>query len=107
MKLIRPRPTDFFLCQLYLFDREMWEEEALRSSPLLGVESYNAFHLSVMETRAKRVIQYYESFGFHFDPPEESLYQTAGRMAHMVDSGEWAKLGEFSGYPHHVPAGAG
>ena len=104
MKLIRPRPGDFFLCQMYLFDRELWEQEVMRSLPLLGVESYNAFHLSVCEARVKKILQYYESFGFTFEPPD--FWITRGQMAHLVETGAWAPLGEFSGYPHHVPAGS-
>lgn len=95
MKLIRPRPGDFFLCQMYLFDRELWEQEVMRSSPRL--ES-----LSMCEARVKKIIQYYESFGFTFEPPD--FWITRGQMAHLVTSGAWAPLGELSGYPYSAGA---
>jgi hypothetical protein len=94
VKLIRPRPDDFFFCQMYLFDREMWEEEMAGPMPL------SASRLHLCEERVKQVIQYYESFGFQFEPPD--FWITRGQMAHLVDSGTWVPLGEFSGYPPNV-----
>lgn len=97
MKLIQPRPDDFFFCQMYLFDRELWEEEVIQSSPLPVESGYHATHIEVCEARVKKIIQYYESFGFTFEPPD--FWVTRGQMAHLVASGTWAPLGEFSGYP--------
>lgn len=96
MKLIRPQPDDFFNCQMYLYDYDMWCSEVMRYEKYRSSVDYY-FILSVHTKRIESVITYYESFGFHFEPPD--FWETAGRMAHLVDSGSWVRLGEFSGYP--------
>jgi hypothetical protein len=100
VKLIRPRPDDFFLCQMYLFDREEWCEHVLAGS----TPALRKLLLYANEARVRRAIQYYESFGFQFEPPD--FWITRGQIAHLVDSGAWVPLGEFSGYPPNVSTAA-
>lgn len=102
-KLLHPSKADFFLCQLYLFDRDAWQQEVLRNSPS---PKHDKTYLYICGIRIRRVIQYYESYGFTFSPPAESLWITAGRMAELVESGNWLRFRGLSGYPSSIPASA-